>query len=67
MPNLVPHKRHGNDRAQSLPLFDFADRRRWDSAPLAARMIRRRCGIASAATARAVAELAGFAMGATDD
>ncbi len=52
-----------NGHAQPLPLFDFADRQRWAGAPSAARMVRRRCGITSAATARTVAELAGYPVG----
>lgn len=49
-------------RVQSLPLLDLLERRCWDDASAAARMVRRRCGITSAATARAIAELAGFPM-----
>jgi hypothetical protein len=60
MTKLAPHARHSNGFAQSLPLFDHADRRRWDNAPLAARMVRRRCRIESAAAATAIAELAGL-------
>jgi hypothetical protein len=60
MPRFLPlHAPHG----KPLPLFDHADRRRWDDASLAARMVRRRCGITSATTARVIAELAGFPMG----
>lgn len=56
MTKLPPQSRHGN----GLPLFDYADRHRWDGASLAARMVRRRAGIESPATARAIAEAAGF-------
>ena len=63
MVKLPTRARHGNGQPQPLPLFEFAERQRWDNAPPAARMVRRRFGIASAATARAVAELAGFPVG----
>ena len=64
MPKFLPLRaRHGNGPAQSLPLLDLLERRRWDDASLAARMVRRRCSITSAATARAIAELAGFPTG----
>ena len=62
MPKLLPRSPHGNGPL-ALPLFEHADRRRWDDASLAARMVRRRCGITSATTARVIAELAGFPMG----
>lgn len=62
MPKILTAARPVHDRGQSLPLFAYADRRRWDDASPAARMIRRRCGIESPALARAVAELAGFPM-----
>ncbi len=63
MRKLPTRTRHRNDHAQALPLFAHADLCRWDNALLAARMVRRRCRITSAATARAIAELAGFPMG----
>ena len=63
MSKMPLHARQGNARAQSLPLLDLLERRRWDDAPAAARMVRRRCGVTSPATARAIAELAGFPIG----
>ena len=44
-----------------LPLFNYAERRRWEAALPAARFIRRRVGIQSASLAHAIAELAGLA------
>ena len=60
MKKLSRQARHGNIHAQTLPLLEFAERHRWSAAPLAARMVGRRYGIASASTARAIAEAAGF-------
>ena len=51
-------RRHRNGRAQSLPLLELLERRRWDDAPRAARWIRQRCGVASPSVARLLAELA---------
>ena len=60
MSKITPRARPVHGRTQPLPLFDYADRHRWDGASLAARMVRRRAGIESPATARAIAEAAGF-------
>jgi hypothetical protein len=60
MRKILLRQRSSNDHDQSLSLFDFAERQRWASASSAARMVRRRCGIASPATAHTIAELAGF-------
>ena len=66
MNKIPPRPRAGN--ARQLSLFDYyADHRRWQDAPPAARMIRRRCGIASPATARAIAEAAGFPVSVGGD
>jgi hypothetical protein len=60
---LPKHARHGNTHAQTLPLLEYAERHRWSAAPLAARIVGKRYGIASASTASAIAELAGFRAG----
>lgn len=61
MAKLVLRSSHCNELTLPLPLFEYAERRRWEMAAPAARMVRRRFGISSSATANLVAELAGFA------
>jgi hypothetical protein len=61
MTKLPSSALRGNRSA--LPLIELIERRRWDTAPPAAKMVRRRCRIDSAATAIAIAELAGFRIG----
>jgi hypothetical protein len=63
MNRVAKHARHGNTNAQTLPLLEYAERHRWSAAPLAARIVGKRYGIASASTACAIAELAGFRAG----
>jgi len=60
MHKLPAHARRRNGRAESLPLLEVLERRRWDEAPRAARWVARRCRIASPSAARAIAELAGL-------
>ncbi len=60
----IPRDKHRSNRSpKSLPLFEHADRRRWDGESPATRMVRRHVGTESAATARTIAELAGFPVG----
>ena len=63
MNKVAKHVRHGNTNAQTLPLLEYAERHRWSAAPLAARIVGKRYGVASASTACAIAELAGFRAG----
>jgi predicted P-loop ATPase len=49
-----------NDRAPSLPLLEFLERRRWDDVPREARWLARRFGIGSPSAARTIAHLAGL-------
>jgi len=60
MQKLISRAPRHKARAQSLPLFEVLERRRWDDAPRAARWVARRCRIASPSAARAIAELAGL-------
>jgi len=50
--------RHRNGRAESLPLLELLERRRWGDAPRAARWVAKRCRITSPSAARLIAELA---------
>ena len=63
MQKLISRAPRHKGRAQSLPLFEVLERRRWDDAPRTARWIRRRCGIASPSVARLIAELANLGDG----
>jgi hypothetical protein len=67
MRKIHPRAPTFNGRDTPLPLLALIERNRWAEAPLAARMIRRRCGIQSASLATALAQLAGFRQVATDD
>jgi hypothetical protein len=61
MSKLPKRPRRRNSAPPSpLPLFEFGERQRWAALPLAARITGRRLGIASAALALTIAELAGI-------